>query len=244
MNENPENLVGKKFKKLLVIKHLGLRTTKIWTDKRTGKIRVWKVRFYLCRCECGKENEQRLGNIKTYASCKYCGRIQPNCKSRNPLSRNWNSMVFTYYKKTNGVFKRRDKSKTHVCKRWLSSFDNFVKDAGKSPTPKHIFARIDYNKGFTPDNCKWMTPSERNRIRESFKELTMAKLSRHVGLTRERIRQIINNALLKKDNEFIKIIERIDYVNTYKRIVFKPTAIEYFNNKNTKLSVAKHIQIK
>lgn len=48
-----------------------------------------------------------------------------------------------------------------VCERW-SAFDLFLKDMGPRPTGKSI-DRIDSNKGYFPENCRWSTTKEQNR---------------------------------------------------------------------------------
>lgn len=59
-----------------------------------------------------------------------------------------------------------------VCKRWLESFTSFYEDMGDRPSGCTI-DRIDPQKGYEPDNCRWATNREQalNRRNVIFAEV-------------------------------------------------------------------------
>lgn len=48
-----------------------------------------------------------------------------------------------------------------ICEQWLT-FENFLADMGQRPENTWL-ERRDNNKGYTPENCYWATPSQQNR---------------------------------------------------------------------------------
>lgn len=54
-----------------------------------------------------------------------------------------------------------------VCEDWLS-FENFLRDMGESPKGLTI-ERLDNNRGYYKDNCKWVTRTENTRNRRCTK---------------------------------------------------------------------------
>lgn len=95
-----------------------------------------------------------------------------------------------------------------VCPRWNQSFDAFLSDVGRKPTPKHSIDRIDNDKGYwcgkaeCPEcgplnrapNCRWATAKEQkrntafNRILECRGERrTLAEWAEGLGATEQMI---------------------------------------------------------
>lgn len=58
-----------------------------------------------------------------------------------------------------------------VCDRWRA-FPNFYADMG-DPLPGMSIERVDNDRGYEPNNCKWATRTEQNRNKRSCRLLTM-----------------------------------------------------------------------
>jgi hypothetical protein len=54
-----------------------------------------------------------------------------------------------------------------ICERWLNSFENFITDMGRKPSPEFTLGRIDNDGNYEPGNCKWATMSEQATNREA-----------------------------------------------------------------------------
>lgn len=69
------------------------------------------------------------------------------------------------------VWTHLGKNHEYVLKRWKDSVIDFYKDVGDPPFSGSFFKRIDRNKGYYPENCRWSEPGEDKRSQP--KKLTM-----------------------------------------------------------------------
>lgn len=49
------------------------------------------------------------------------------------------------------------------------SYEAFLADVGRKPTPQHSIDRIDCNGHYEPGNCRWATQTEQQRNRRNLK---------------------------------------------------------------------------
>ena len=71
------------------------------------------------------------------------------------------------------------------CERW-KDFKNFLADMGKRPKDKTL-DRIDNNKRYCFDNCRWATPTQQARNRRNthlFRGKTLSEWSEILGVNR------------------------------------------------------------
>lgn len=148
------NLIGQKFGKLTVIEFA----------YRKDKKYLWK-----CLCECGNTcivDGYRLRSNKT-RSCG-CLRVIENTKHgdyKTKLYAIHHGMHCRYYNSKDKSYKYYGQKGIKICPEWKDNFAGFREWAINNGYKEGLsIDRIDSNKDYCPDNCRWVTLQENTKF--------------------------------------------------------------------------------
>lgn len=148
---------------------------------------------YLCKCECGKEVCVD-GHLLKSGNNKSCGCLKiDKLIDRSTTHNKCHSRLYSIFK---GMKKRCLKPNSinynnyggkgiSICQEWLNNFESFYNWAIKNGYKNNLtIDRIDSNKNYCPNNCRWVTQKQqcRNTSRNHFieyknKKITIAEFS-------------------------------------------------------------------
>lgn len=156
------------------------------------------IRKFLCKCSCGKKKIIRLADIRS-GHTKSCGCLN----SEILIERNWKhgyvgTRIYTIWthmlarcrNKNNQDYKYYGGRGITICDEWLNH-EIFHKWAIKNGYSNNLtIERINNDKNYEPDNCKWIPHGQQSINRKSnissiingIKFPTLAAATRHFGV--------------------------------------------------------------
>lgn len=135
-------------------------------------------------------NSLRTGATQS-CGCLHRERITPHGKTKTPEFTIWQMMRQRCNNPAHRSFPSYGGRGIRVCSRWNESFPAFLADIGPRPSSAHTLERIDNDRDYSPDNCRWATPLEqgqnkRNNHHLTFQgqTLTIGEWSRRTGIAK------------------------------------------------------------
>ena len=143
----------------------------------TGKS-LYGSRLWLCQCDCGKTKEYSVSRLKkgdvVSCGCKQAEWSPPppttHGLSKTRLYRIWVSMKQRCTNRNEPHYSRYGGRGITLCKEWYKfmPFHDWAMANGydeSAPSRECTIDRIDNDKGYSPDNCRWVTSKQNTNNR-------------------------------------------------------------------------------
>lgn len=185
-----KDLTGQQFGYLTVLRREGTSTGK-------SKKATWR-----CRCDCGAEVVRESQSLRSShrSNPRHCGCRMGEFIVKHHMSCTRPYLIWVKMRKrcTNPMdkdFKNYGARGITVHTDWAGSFDAFWKDMSEGYEEHLTLGRIDNDGPYTPQNCRWETPSQQGNNRRTnihvetpAGRMTVTEASRHYGVGYQTLR--------------------------------------------------------
>lgn len=185
------DISGKKFGRLTVIRFIGF----------SARSPMWR-----CKCDCGRLTVVHAGNLRR-GHTKSCGCLaleqlfsrsfRHGFTKRNkfhPLYAVWNQMKQRCLNPKCKEYRHYGAIGVKVCRRWMKSFPNFLKDVGERPPKMSLDRFPNRNGNYEPGNVRWATDEMQANNKNNNRKLTfngitlgLSQWARRVGIRKTTI---------------------------------------------------------
>lgn len=139
---------------------------------------VKEKRVWMCACDCGGSKVILLASLLNGAtqSCGCMKREQSRERKfatvhgechKTPEHNSWSSMLARCRNPNHDAYPNYGGRGITVCDQWAGpgGYEQFLSDMGRRPSRGWSLDRIDPNKGYSLENCRWATASRQLRNR-------------------------------------------------------------------------------
>lgn len=141
-----------------------LRATAVLIREKVCKKSYGNGWFHEYGCpKCGKVRLKTHTQAKLHPMCTSCSKVTHGLTYTDRRYNVWANMKDRCTNPKNKNAKNYILRGITVCAEWMT-FDGFMKwEKFEDYKPGLQIDRIDNDKGYSPDNCRWATPTENNR---------------------------------------------------------------------------------
>ena len=201
MSKRFQNLQGQRFGKLVAIEFIEINK---------NKKSVWRF-----KCDCGNEKNIIVSNVKngrtSSCGCEHKKQLSNRVKKHGycgaKLYTIWIDMKDRCFNPNNTSYSNYGGRNIKVCNEWKHDFKTFKEWAFKNGYKEGLsIERINNNKDYSPNNCKFISFLDQNKNKRSNKYVTIdgetktiSEWSRVVGINRNTISRRISKGIQGKD---------------------------------------------
>lgn len=144
-----KNIKNQRFGKLIA---------KEYSHTEKGKSSTW-----ICKCDCGNIIPVVISSLNS-GNTQSCGcfrlerikeAVTTHGEGRSTEYIAWGNMIQRCTNPNNPEYINYGGRNITICEEWKNSFETFLNDMGRKPDKKFSLDRIDNNKGYYKENCRW-----------------------------------------------------------------------------------------